>query len=66
MSVNQALVQPDLPLGVRVVARHVWDNFNPPIVIIELSDGTTLVNGSKVVGRPEWGGQAGPDEGDSP
>lgn len=60
MSINEAQQQPDLPIGVTVVRKHVWDNFNPPIVILELSDGSLTVNGGKVEGRPEYDGQPPP------
>lgn len=62
MPLDQARVQPDLPIGLRVVRRIVWEEFSPPIEILELSDGTLTVNGSKVGGRPEHDGLLPPDE----
>lgn len=51
-----------LPDGVTVVRRHVWTNFSPEIVIEELSDGSSLVNGERVAGRPEYDGMPPPGE----
>jgi hypothetical protein len=48
MPINEAAIQPDLPIASSVIGRYTWDEFDPPIVIHLLADGRIMVNGDEV------------------